>query len=142
MLAKRIFLSVVSAIALWFHTIPILGTTTESWVSLGVIAIFIFIVTDVSDNASVAGFAILGISILIGLGFLGYDLYHFLKDGIWNPTTLYSLFRSHIAYDKLHDWRGLVVISTWIWEASIWWWSLCIGCPIGIVWLGTGISEE
>lgn len=63
------------------------------------------------------------LAIPVGISVLVHDIYRYLKDGNWEPLTLYDIIIQSDSLNLFHDWRGLLDIFRSM-EVS---WTLLLG---------------
>ena len=114
------------ALIVWFHIIPLHKTMSDAFYSLGLIVV-VFVVYFVLSKEVFIGASSAIFLIFIGLGFLVFDSFHFFKSGVWDSSTLNSLFFAHKELTDPKGWIGLAKISSWLWNVQLWWWLPCIG---------------
>jgi len=122
MWAVRAFGVIGVAVIVWLHTIPFVGTSSYCWIILAVIAVVSYILMEITDKPLGVGCTLGVISIFAGFGFLAFDVYHFLKFGTWHPSTLGSVLGKYLPGYVYIDWQGLMIIASWLWSRSLWWW--------------------
>jgi hypothetical protein len=68
------------------------------------------------------GFIIIGLGLLATISILGYQLYHWKKNGEWLPLPFYKALQSlGVSFDGLLDiqWQGAQKLLFWILEQPL-----------------------
>ncbi len=90
--------------------------------------------------ADIAYFIINFIAVLVGIGILGWQVYYWLKNGVWANLPLalafeYFGFNLNPIFNPV-DWHGLAKIAAWLLNCP-----LAMGLP-ALIWLFSATVKE